>query len=137
MRSRKAAARIGGWAAAVAVVAGLGLALGDAPRAASQSAPAPTPDDRWPQFRGNPSLTGVTAAKLPDTLRVMWTYDAGEAIESSAAIDGGVVYVGTGAGELLALDLDTGKPRWNYKAAEIAESSPAVAGGLVYVGDET
>jgi len=47
----------------------------------------------WPQFRGNPQLTGVTEAVLPVSLKLLWTYEAGEAIESSAAIVGGSVYV--------------------------------------------
>ncbi|MEJ7607770.1 MAG: PQQ-binding-like beta-propeller repeat protein [Bryobacteraceae bacterium] len=41
-----------------------------------------------------------------------------------------------GGGELLAIDLQTGKLRWKYKAGEgIGESSPAVSDGLVYIGD--
>ena len=51
--------------------------------------------DDWPQFRGNPQLTGVAAGPVPATLKLLWTYDAGEAIESSAAIAGGTVYVGS------------------------------------------
>ena len=92
----------------------------------------------WPQFRGNPTLTGVTTATVPPTLKVRWTFEAGDAVESSAAIAGGVAYVGSQKGELLALDLATGKPRWRYKTVEgIGESSPAVstALGLVFVGD--
>src|SRR5688500_16668282 len=82
----------------------------------------------WPQFRGNPQLTGVTPATVPATLKLLWTYEAGEPIESSAAIVGGTVYVGTQASELLAIDLATGKLRWKYKTKEgIGESSPAVA----------
>ena len=58
------------------------------------------------------------------------------AVESSPAIVGGVVYVGTAAGELVALDLAGGALKWRYKAGEsIGESSPAVAGGRVYIGD--
>ena len=91
---------------------------------------------QWPQFRGNPQLTGVAQAKLAPKLRVLWTHEAGEAIESSAAIDGGTVYAGIGNGELHALDLATGKLKWKYKAADLmGESSPAVSGGIVYVGD--
>ena len=47
-----------------------------------------------------------------------------------------MVYVGTGAGDLLALDLESGKPRWKYSTGElIGESSPAISGGVVYIGD--
>ena len=69
------------------------------------------PPDAWPQFRGNPSLTGVSEATLPAELTLLWTYEADEAIWSSAAIADGTVYVGTYAGTLIALDLDTGEER--------------------------
>ncbi len=103
------------------------------------AAPAPraqTSGAAWTQFRGNPALTGVTSARAPDALKVRWTFEAGEPVESSAAIADGVVYVGSQSGELLALGLQDGKPRWRYKATDaIGESSPAVAQGLVFVGD--
>ncbi|MCC7236325.1 MAG: PQQ-binding-like beta-propeller repeat protein [Bryobacterales bacterium] len=103
--------------------------------AALACAQTPTPGE-WPQFRGNPQLTGVSASTLPAKPRLVWTWDAGEAIESSAAISGGMVYVASMAGELAALELATGKVKWRYKTgAEVGESSPAVAGGIVYVGD--
>ena len=90
----------------------------------------------WPQFRGNPQLTGVTTANPPKNPRVLWTYEGGDAIESSAAIVGGVVYVGVGNGEVIALDFQTGKLKWKYKAGDlIGESSPAVHDGTVYIGD--
>lgn len=73
---------------------------------------------------------------MPPQLKVLWTWDGGETIDSSPAIVGGVVYVGTGAGELVALELSSGKVKWRYKTGEpVGESSPAVANGLVYVGD--
>jgi outer membrane protein assembly factor BamB len=88
--------------------------------------------DEWPQFRGNPQLTGVTAAALPATLKLLWTYEAGESIESSAAISGGTVYVGSQSADLIAIDLATGKAKWKYKVKEgIGESSPAVRDGVV------
>ena len=92
--------------------------------------------DDWPQFRGNPQLTGVATGSLPATLRLLWSYDAGDSIESSAAISGGVVYVGSQSKDLLAIDLETGKLRWKYRATDsIGESSPAVYDGVAYVGD--
>ena len=41
--------------------------------------------DEWPQFRGNPQLTGVAAGALAANLKLLWTYEAGDSIESSAA----------------------------------------------------
>ena len=96
----------------------------------------PHVSESWPQFRGNTALTGVTQSAVPASLKVVWTYEAGEPIESSAAIAEGVVYVGAQSSELLALELKTGKLLWKYKTTEgIGESSPCVADGVIYVGD--
>ena len=110
-----------------------GLALGQADSGNAETTPA----DAWPQFRGNTSLTGVSDSALPAELSLKWTYEADEAIDSSAAIADGVVYVGTYAGTLIALDLESGDERWSYSTGEvgIGESSPAVAGDLVFIGD--
>ena len=76
--------------------------------------PAAAPADEWRQFRGTPRLTGNSSTTLPATLKVLWTYDVGDLIDSSAAIANGVVYVGGGNGDLIALDLASGKLRWKY-----------------------
>src|SRR6188474_3447252 len=79
--------------------------------------------DGWLQFRGDPGLTGAARSALPP-LKVAWTHEAGGTIDSSAAIADGVVFVGSGSGDLLALDLGTGKRLWSYPTgAEIGESS--------------
>jgi eukaryotic-like serine/threonine-protein kinase len=92
--------------------------------------------DAWPQFRGNYAMTGVSLSPAPAQLKTLWTFDAGDLIESSAAIAEGVVYVGTGKSELVALDLNSGQPKWRYQTTEaVGESSPAVGGGMVFVGD--
>src|SRR5437016_5678948 len=94
------------------------LALSAAALAAHPSAQPATrpagPDSGWRQFRGTARLTGIATGSAPATLQPRWTYDAGDAIESSAAIHDGSVYVGSAAGDLLALDLETGKLRWKY-----------------------
>ncbi|HET9362605.1 MAG TPA: PQQ-binding-like beta-propeller repeat protein, partial [Vicinamibacterales bacterium] len=103
---------------------------------AQTPAPAAAPASEWKQFRGTPSLTGVSSGTLPAALKVVWTYDARDLVDSSAAIVDGVVYVGGGNGDLLALDLATGKLRWKYTTGNlIGESSPAVGGGVAYIGD--
>src|SRR5262245_24086856 len=63
---------------------------------------ASAPADRWAQFRGTPALLGTSDAKLPPTLKLQWTYEAGDAIESSAAIADGTVFVGSQTGDLHA-----------------------------------
>jgi len=68
--------------------------------AAAQSPPREAAGN-WPQFRGNPRLTGVATTAPLDSLKLLWSYETGDSIDSSAAIADGVVYVGVGNGDLL------------------------------------
>lgn len=98
----------------------------------AQDAPA----DNWAQFRGNHQLTGVSQSNIPATLKPLWTYEAGDSIESSAAIVGTTVFVGSQKGELVALNLENGSVYWKYSTGSpIGESSPAYSDGAVFVGD--
>jgi len=95
-----------------------------------------TPADNWSQFRGNHSLTGVSQSNVPTSLKQLWTYEAGDSIESSAAIVGGTVFVGSQKGELVALSLENGSVYWKFSTGSpIGESSPAYGSGIVYIGD--
>jgi eukaryotic-like serine/threonine-protein kinase len=115
----------------------LPLAFGLLPSAARASwANGEAPADAWPQFRGNPLLTGYSTSRVAGNMRLLWSMDAGESVESSAAVVGGAVYVGTQRGELVSVNFADGRERWRYNAGNpIGESSPAVARGVVYVGD--
>ena len=98
--------------------------------------PAGAKPGEWRQFRGNPRLTGVAASAPSATLQLLWTYDSGDRIDSSAAIADGVVYVGVGNGDLIAVNLASGALRWKYSTQNfIGESSPAVGAEAVYIGD--
>lgn len=88
----------------------------------------------WPLFRGNPLQTGVATDPLPDKLVVRWQFKTGDSIESTAAIAGDTVYVGSMDGHLYALDLATGKEKWKFKAAPF-RAPPSVRGDAVFVGD--
>jgi outer membrane protein assembly factor BamB len=102
----------------------------------SQASGQDTPADNWSQFRGNHRLSGVSQSDVPQTLKHLWTYEAGDSIESSAAIVGSTVFVGSQKGELTALNLDNGAVFWKYTIdSPIGESSPAFSNGVVYVGD--
>src|SRR5262245_49895125 len=124
----------------VGLAASLVVSLAPLIEAQRGAGPAPVPSPAsWPQFRNTSALTGVDGSPIPPQPRLLWTYNAGSTVESSAAIADGVVYVGTANGDLLALALDTGTLKWKYQATTdnigIGESSPAIGGGTVYIGD--
>jgi eukaryotic-like serine/threonine-protein kinase len=130
----------GRWMAVAAVIVVVGIMPGDVGGAGRQG-PAearqgPVAGEAWPMFRGSPALQGLASTPLPPLLRLRWSFQAKDSIESSAAIADGVVYVGAMDGFLYAIDLASGTLRWQYQAAgPIQESSPCVHGGMVYVGD--
>lgn len=95
-----------------------------------------TPATNWSQFRGNHSLTGVSQSTVPNNLRLLWTYEAGDSIESSAIIVGRTVFVGSQKGDLVSLNLDNGAVYWKFPTgAPVGESSPAYSAGVVYIGN--
>lgn len=101
----------------------------------------------WPQLRGNPQRTAFTAETLAPPLHLAWTATfAGERLGTATEpiVAGGRVFVATHAGNLYALDADTGAPRWHFTAPGPLLHSPAVAedrvitaaaGGGVYALD--
>ena len=88
----------------------------------------------WPVFRGDPLMTGVGTAKLPDQLEEKWTFKTGDAIEGAPAIAGDVAYVASLDKHLYAIELATGKQKWKVKLGHM-KASPGVKGDRVYVGD--
>ena len=89
----------------------------------------------WTSFRGNPQLTGVTDAQLPEKLELLWGFQTGDMIESTAAVVDGTVYLGASNGILYAIDAQTGKSTWKYEATDSIKSSPSVKDGVLYFGD--
>jgi outer membrane protein assembly factor BamB len=55
-------------------------------------------------------------------------------VDSSPAIAGGRVFVGSSDGKLYVLDAATGEKRWEFDAGDAITASPAVAAGRVVVG---
>jgi outer membrane protein assembly factor BamB len=97
---------------------------------------AQTPTGNWSQFRGTPQLLGVAADAPPAALTLRWTHQGADGVDSSPAIADGSVYAASGNGDLLAIDLASGKLRWKYATGGmIGESSPAVGGGAAFIGD--
>ena len=73
------------------------------------------------------ALNATNGAKL-------WNYTIGGlGFESSPAVVGGIVYIGSDDGNVYALNATSGDKLWKYTTGG-GESSPAVVNGVVYVG---
>jgi len=88
----------------------------------------------WALFRGNTLQTGVATSRLAEKLEVLWTFPSQRAVEGTAAIVNGVVYIGSMDDHLYAIDLATGKEKWKYKGGPI-KAPVAYREGFLYVGD--
>jgi outer membrane protein assembly factor BamB len=86
-------------------------------------------------FRGDAAHAGVYHTRAVRRFGgVQWRFQTGGMVQSSASVAEGIAYIGSGDGNLYALDASTGAERWRFSAARAITSSPAVAGGTVYVG---
>lgn len=111
--------------------------------------PATTAYDQWVQTHGvmfgfnaqhsgfNPYESTLNPSNV-SRLTQAWLSDAiGENYFSSPVVSGGLVYAGTYAGQLYAIDISTGHVRWTSNAASSSTSSnistPAVINGMVYI----
>jgi len=99
----------------------------------------------WPQFHSDPDRPGANENETKitrqnvDRLKVRWsrgTKPSDEGINSSPAVAGGVVYVGSDDGRLYAFKARGGRRLWSRSTDGAIRSSPAVAGNRVFVGSD-
>jgi outer membrane protein assembly factor BamB len=69
-----------------------------------------------------------------DDGKACWTFQTGGEVDSSPAICGGKVVVGSEDGRLYMLRLSDGVEIWSYEAGQAVTSSPAIGSGMVVVG---
>ncbi len=118
MRIMIVATAVGAAAAGIALAAGRPAAQGD-----------------LAMFRGDAAHAGVYHTRGVRRFGgVQWRFQTGGMVQSSATVVAGIAYIGSGDGNLYALDATTGAERWRFPAARAITSSPAVARGTVYVG---
>ena len=55
-------------------------------------------------------------------------------VDSSPAVAGGRVYVGSSDGRLYVLDVASGQKQWEFDAGAALTASPAIAAGRVVIG---
>lgn len=91
----------------------------------------------WPLFRGDTLQSGyLPKVVFPEKPDLLWKITVPEGVDSTAAIIGDVVYLGTVDGQVLALSLKDGSTIWKYstKAVQL-KASAAVKDGIVVIGD--
>jgi outer membrane protein assembly factor BamB len=116
------------WLASCAAAA----AVGFPGRLFAQTNPS---EAAWPIFRGDPALTGVGAASsLPQAPKLLWSFEA-ESEPTSPVVMNNRVVVATRDGDLISLDLATGKAAWRTKVEAGFEGAPTCAPGLVVIPD--
>ncbi|MFG0334671.1 MAG: PQQ-binding-like beta-propeller repeat protein [Maioricimonas sp. JB049] len=112
---------------------------------------SPVADDRfegpaWPDFRNGFALHGIADGTLPDDPQLLWEVTTPDGVTSTPAIAEGRVYAGTISGDLLCLDLKTGKQFWKYHSVEQADPDEFAPGFMapvtidaatVFVGDDS
>ena len=92
------------------------------------------PKASWPIFRGSGGLCGLADTGLADSLKPAWKFKTGGPIRSSAVIDDGLVFIGSGDGCVYAIELRTGTQRWRFQTGDEIEAPPCVVDGLVFAG---
>jgi hypothetical protein len=74
---------------------------------------------------------GISAAG-----KALWTFTTRARVESSPAIAGGRVFVGSNDGRFYALNLTTGARVWEFTAGAALSASPAIANGRIVIGSQ-
>jgi outer membrane protein assembly factor BamB len=73
--------------------------------------------------------------------RLLWKFHADDEVNSSPAYGNGMIYFGTNAGSVYAVDAKTGRERWHahsyshFGRREYFYATPTVAYGRVYIGN--
>lgn len=96
--------------------------------------PAAPWDSVWAETRGGGGLSGRVCAAVPEGPEVEWTYQAGSAITSEAAVAEGVIVFGCEDGGVHAVEASGGRRRWVVKTGDTVEAAPAIGSGMVFVG---
>jgi outer membrane protein assembly factor BamB len=96
----------------------------------------------WPEFRAGPDHLGTNPSETSlgvgnvGGLAPLWSDTTRGNVLSSPSVVGGIVYVGSSDGRIIAADAATGAPRWTLITGGGVHASPLVVGGVVYVGSD-
>jgi hypothetical protein len=90
--------------------------------------------DDWPQLQKNPGHTGYTRDEPRPPYRLKWKFEIREPTHTGSPpiVAAGRVFLGTNWGNLIAIELSSGKRVWTYEAESVILGTPAFENGMVY-----
>jgi outer membrane protein assembly factor BamB len=68
--------------------------------------------------------------------KMAWTFATRARVESSPAIAGDRVFVGSNDGRFYVLSLSNGAKLWEFEAGAPLSASPAIANGRIVIGSQ-
>jgi len=91
--------------------------------------------NQYAMFRGNVQHTGIySSPEVKNNPVLKWKFKTNGHVNSSAAIEGNNLFVGSADGNLYCLNTITGSLVWNFQTGGAVHSSPAVVNGEVFFG---
>ncbi|MDR1756382.1 MAG: PQQ-binding-like beta-propeller repeat protein [Culturomica sp.] len=87
----------------------------------------------WNLFRGEPSLSGYTATRLPEKPVLLWTYKGESRTVSSPIVKNGTTYWCDKRGGIRGVDLK-GEAVFAYDLQTAVEATPMIADSMLYIG---
>lgn len=88
----------------------------------------------WPMLHGDAGHSGFREGRSPDKIALKWAREfPGERLGTAMEpiVDNGRCYVATHAGNLYAINAETGVGEWKFSTSAPFLQSPAVTGGIV------
>ncbi|MFO7946424.1 MAG: PQQ-binding-like beta-propeller repeat protein [Armatimonadota bacterium] len=88
----------------------------------------------WPTFHGDMMRSGQAETPVAADVTIAWSTKLGSSVDSSPAVVGNRVYIGTADGDVVCVDASDGSELWRQQTGACVISSPAVSDGTVFVG---
>jgi outer membrane protein assembly factor BamB len=113
---------------AILIILGLAVSLSGC---SVQARTRPLPQGDWLTYQRRPDHNAIVARR---GFRAQWKFDSGSKINGGLAIAGDTLYLDTFGQQVMALNVQSGKPRWTVPTDNVTMSTPIVYAGLVYIG---
>lgn len=90
--------------------------------------------EEWNIFRGNPSLSGYSNAKIKFPIDLKWAFQTDDAIVAAPVIGNNTIFISSIDGIVYAIGFD-GKMKWKFETDNSIEAPALYLNGKVYIGN--